>query len=71
VRVISKSGGLPGYTSIITMIPEYGLGITVLIAGDSNMFAKIQDTEAQQSFVPLGRLQSDKFIRTRIAAVPL
>ncbi|RYN18713.1 hypothetical protein AA0112_g11454 [Alternaria arborescens] len=42
VRVVSKSGGLPGYTSIIMTVPEYDLGITILIAGPGKIFAKIQ-----------------------------
>jgi hypothetical protein len=33
VRLITKSGGLPGYTSVIIMIPEYDLAFTVLVAG--------------------------------------
>lgn len=35
VTLVSKSGGLPGYTSIIIMLPEYGIGITILVAGRS------------------------------------
>ncbi|RYO14841.1 hypothetical protein AA0111_g11865 [Alternaria arborescens] len=42
IRVVSKSGGLPGYTSIIMTVPEYDLGITILIAGPAKIFAKIQ-----------------------------
>jgi hypothetical protein len=33
VRLITKAGGLPGYTSVIITIPEYDLGFTVLVAG--------------------------------------
>ncbi|KAH8716983.1 beta-lactamase/transpeptidase-like protein [Phaeosphaeriaceae sp. PMI808] len=35
VRFISKGGGCPGYTSSIVLIPDFDLGITVLIAGNS------------------------------------
>ncbi|KAG9195766.1 hypothetical protein G6011_00887 [Alternaria panax] len=42
VRVVTKSGGLPGYTSIIMAAPEYDLGITILVAGPNAIFAKIQ-----------------------------
>ncbi|KAF2266120.1 beta-lactamase family protein [Lojkania enalia] len=35
VRFITKGGGLPGYTSIIVFVPEYDLGITILVAGDN------------------------------------
>ncbi|KAF2729352.1 beta-lactamase family protein [Polyplosphaeria fusca] len=33
VRFITKGGGLPGYQSIIIFMPEYDLGITLLVAG--------------------------------------
>jgi hypothetical protein len=33
VTFVSKSGGLPGYTSIIYLLPEYDIGITILVAG--------------------------------------
>lgn len=35
VTLVTKSGGLPGYTSNIIMLPEYGIGITILVAGRS------------------------------------
>jgi hypothetical protein len=34
VQFVTKSGGLPGYFSIIMFLPEYDLGITILIASD-------------------------------------
>jgi hypothetical protein len=43
VRFITKGGGLPGYFSLIAMVPEYGLGITILVAGKVDMLIKIQD----------------------------
>ncbi|KAL1795459.1 hypothetical protein ACET3X_005683 [Alternaria dauci] len=42
VRVVTKGGGLPGYTSIIMAVPEYNLGITILVAGPRKIFAKTQ-----------------------------
>ncbi|KAF2105592.1 beta-lactamase family protein [Lophiotrema nucula] len=33
VRFVTKSGGLPGYFTIIMFLPEYDLGITILTAG--------------------------------------
>lgn len=33
VQFNTKGGGLPGYFSIIVTIPEYSLGVTILIAG--------------------------------------
>jgi hypothetical protein len=43
VRFISKSGGLPGYTSVIATVPEFDLGITILVAGKPDIFPKILD----------------------------
>lgn len=43
VQFVTKSGGLPGYTSIIMTVPEYGLGITILLAGPPSFFSKIQE----------------------------
>jgi hypothetical protein len=34
VTFATKSGGLPGYVTLITVMPEYGLGITVLVGCD-------------------------------------
>ncbi|PVH98034.1 beta-lactamase family protein [Periconia macrospinosa] len=33
VRFVTKGGGLPGYYSQILLLPEYDLGITILVAG--------------------------------------
>ncbi|KAI4911273.1 uncharacterized protein J4E92_010329 [Alternaria infectoria] len=43
VRFVTKSGGLPGYTSIIITAPEYDLGITILVAGPNAILSKIMD----------------------------
>ncbi|KAI4609136.1 hypothetical protein J4E83_008777 [Alternaria metachromatica] len=43
VRFVTKSGGLPGYTSIIITVPEYDLGITILVAGPNAILSKIRD----------------------------
>jgi hypothetical protein len=34
IDIVTKSGDLPGYNSLIVMIPEFGLGITILVAGN-------------------------------------
>jgi len=34
IEIFHKSGGLPGYYSIIMLIPEFNLGFTLLYAGD-------------------------------------
>jgi hypothetical protein len=43
VRFVTKSGGLPGYTSIIMTIPEYDLGITILVAGPPAFTEKLRE----------------------------
>ncbi|KAK5166877.1 uncharacterized protein LTR77_007606 [Saxophila tyrrhenica] len=32
VTFVTKSGGLPGYVSRVSLMPEYGLGVTILVA---------------------------------------
>jgi hypothetical protein len=46
VRFITKSGGLPGYTSLIATVPEYDLGVTILVAGPNAILPKIVDIVA-------------------------
>jgi hypothetical protein len=43
VRFITKGGGVPGYFSIIALVPDFGLGVTVLVAGNSDMLMKVLD----------------------------
>ncbi|KAF2002481.1 beta-lactamase/transpeptidase-like protein [Amniculicola lignicola CBS 123094] len=43
VRFITKGGGLPGYGSIIMTVPEYNLGITILVAGNLNLLEKLKE----------------------------
>jgi hypothetical protein len=43
VRFVTKSGGLPGYTSIIVAIPDYNLGITFLVAGSPPFLEKLRE----------------------------
>jgi hypothetical protein len=43
IDFITKGGGLPGYSSLIIVTPEYKLGITLLVAGDSTLLRKLQD----------------------------
>ena len=40
---ITKGGGLPGYTSIVIMIPEYAVGITILVAGNGKALEDIRE----------------------------
>lgn len=43
LTLVTKGGGLPGYSSEIVMIPELGIGITVLVAGNGTAVWKILD----------------------------
>lgn len=43
VRFITKGGGLPGYTSIIVMVPDFDIGFTILVAGAAGIFGKLRD----------------------------
>ena len=43
VTFVTKAGGLQAYYSRITMMPEYGLGLTLLIGGDDDLLGKIQE----------------------------
>ncbi|KAF2280537.1 beta-lactamase family protein [Westerdykella ornata] len=43
VRFITKGGALPGYFSTIMTVPEYDLGITILVAGQSKLVFKLRD----------------------------
>ncbi|KAF9731995.1 hypothetical protein PMIN06_000220 [Paraphaeosphaeria minitans] len=44
VRFITKGGGLPSYTSQIILIPQYDLGVTLLLAGPSDFFKTLRET---------------------------
>ncbi|MCJ1379774.1 hypothetical protein MMC17_002877 [Xylographa soralifera] len=41
VDVITKGGGLWGYSSLIVLLPEFGLGLTILVAGDHRALAEL------------------------------
>ena len=43
VTLVTKAGGVPGYFSRISMLPEYGLGITILVGGNVKLLGKIQE----------------------------
>ncbi|KAF2128978.1 beta-lactamase/transpeptidase-like protein [Dothidotthia symphoricarpi CBS 119687] len=44
VRFITKGGSLPGYSSVVMTIPEYDLGITILVAGSRDLLPEIKET---------------------------
>lgn len=43
VTFVTKSGGMPGYYSRITLMPEYGLGLTILVGGETELLSEIQE----------------------------
>ncbi|KAJ5580248.1 uncharacterized protein N7459_006233 [Penicillium hispanicum] len=45
--VISKAGALHGYHSFATLIPEYGLGLTVMVAGNPGTMQTLRETVVQ------------------------
>jgi len=47
VRFVTKGGGQPGYSSIIMVLPEYDLGITILVAGPPTLLEKLQEASAE------------------------
>ena len=41
VTFFTKGGGLPGYSTLIILVPEYDLGITIFTAGDPGMLSDL------------------------------
>lgn len=49
--IITKAGGLRGYASQLLLIPEYGIGVIVLVAGDGRALSWLRE-ETLRSLVP-------------------
>lgn len=43
VTFVTKSGGLPGYFSIIIMVPDLDLGMTILVGGDMKLLEELKE----------------------------
>ena len=43
IDIITKAGGLAGYSSIIAMIPEFNIGYSILVAGDYHGQVDLQE----------------------------
>ena len=41
VTFYTKGGGLPGYSTIIAVVPEYNLGISIFVAGNGDLLGKL------------------------------
>ena len=39
---VTKSGGLPAYVSIIMIVPNYDLGVTILVGGQSKLLSELR-----------------------------
>lgn len=48
VTFITKGGGLPAYSSEVIMLPEYGLGVTILVAGNGQAVSEIHEIVSRQ-----------------------
>jgi CubicO group peptidase (beta-lactamase class C family) len=42
VAFVTKSGGLPGYFSIIMIVPDYDLGVTILVGGQGQLLSELR-----------------------------
>lgn len=40
VTFVTKSGGLPSYSSIIMLVPDYDLGVTILVGGNGRLLPR-------------------------------
>lgn len=74
VRFITKGGGLPGYTSVIMTVPEYDLGITILVAGPNHIFEELQEVVTRETVraaekVAIRQLQ-ERYVGTYISPKP-
>ena len=45
---ITKGGGMPGYTSIMIMVPEYAIGITILVAGNGKALGDLREVVVKE-----------------------
>lgn len=45
---VSKGGGLPGYSSVVVMVPEYGIGVSILVAGNGKALGGIREVVVRE-----------------------
>ncbi|KAI1616491.1 beta-lactamase family protein [Exophiala viscosa] len=61
VTFVTKGGGLPGYRTIIMIVPEFELGITILTGGDTDLLDSLQE------IVSVSLIQAaDKLVKRQI-----
>ncbi|KAK4949760.1 hypothetical protein LTR10_011602 [Elasticomyces elasticus] len=61
VTFVTKGGGLPGYRTIIIVVPEFELGITILTGGDGDLLDPLRE------IVSVSLIQAaDKLVKRQI-----
>lgn len=52
MTLVTKGGGLPGYSSVTIIVPEYGFGAVILVAGEPDLVQQIAEVIVKE-FVQL------------------
>jgi hypothetical protein len=68
VTFVTKSGGVPAYTSNIILVPDYDLGITILVAGRGKLLDEIRDVVSRE-LIPVVELLAQSQMHARYAGV--
>ena len=63
---VTKSGGHPAYTSIMILVPDYDLGITILVAGNGKLLDEVREVVTQE-LIPAVELLAQRQLRERYA----
>lgn len=66
VTFVTKSGGQPGYTSLVILVPDYDLGITILVAGKGKLLNEIREVVSQE-LIPVIELLAQRQVREKYA----
>ncbi|KIW95273.1 uncharacterized protein Z519_03857 [Cladophialophora bantiana CBS 173.52] len=74
VSFFTKGGGLPGYRTLILLVPEYDLGITIFTAGEETFIDQVMDIVTTSLIrgadVLAARQVAHKYTGTFLAAGP-
>jgi hypothetical protein len=66
VTFVTKSGGLPGYTSNVILVPDYDLGITILVAGEGKLLNEIREVITRE-LIPAVELLAQRQVQEKYA----
>lgn len=66
VTFVTKSGGLPAYSSIMMVVPEYDLGITILVAGKGKLLGEIRQVLTKE-LIPAVELLAQRQLHEKYA----